>query len=341
MSENENLEPSQISFEEILTALKNEEQSFLARYLYRLSDLELQELDQLGKGWPKLSAKRRLGLLEDLELLAEGNTVVDFDAIYRIALGDADGGIRTVALRALWQSEDESLAPIFMRMLQNDASTDVRAQAAAALGRFVYLGELGRIPAGLLKEVGMVLLDVLQGQADSLIQRRALESLGYSSLPEVAEHIESAYETGEEDWVASALFTMGRSVDDRWAPLIIESLRDTHSEIAKEAARAAGELELSDARSDLFDLLQHEDSDVRLAAAWALSQIGGQGVAEALDELIEHTDDEDEIDLIENAQENLTLTEEIGKFNLLDFSPEDLEGLASPDSEAGEESDPK
>lgn len=145
MSENENLEPSQISFEEILTALKNEEQSFLARYLYRLSDLELQELDQLGKVWPKLSAKRRLGLLEDLELLAEGNTVVDFDAIYRIALGDADEGIRTVALRALWQSEDESLAPIFMRMLQNDASTDVRAQAAAALGRFVYLGELGRI----------------------------------------------------------------------------------------------------------------------------------------------------------------------------------------------------
>jgi HEAT repeat protein len=341
MSDDQNLEASQIPFEEILTALKNEQQSFPARYLYRLSDLEAQELDQLSKVWPGLSAQRRLGLLEDLELLAEGNTVMEFDAVYRVALKDPDAGIRIVALRALWQSEDESLAPIFMRMLQKDASTEVGAQAAAALGRFVYLGELGRIPAGLLKEIGMVLLEVLLGQADPLIQRRTLESLGYLSLPEVAEHIENAYETGEEEWVASALFAMGRSVDDRWAPLIIESLRDAHSEISKEAARAAGELELSDARPDLFDLLQHEDSDVRLAAAWALSQIGGQGVAEALDEMIERTDDEDEIDLIENAHENLAFTQEIGEFNLLDFSPEDLEGLASPDSETGEEPDPE
>jgi HEAT repeat protein len=341
MSEDQNLEASQIPFEEILTALKNEQQSFPARYLYRLSDLEAQELDQLNKVWPGLSAQRRLGLLEDLELLAEGNTVMEFDAIYRVALDDLDAGIRTVALRALWQSEDESLAPIFMRKLQKDASTEVRAQAAAALGRFVYLGELGRVPAGLLKEIGMVLLEVLHGQADPLIQRRALESLGYSSLPEVAEHIENAYEIGEEEWVASALFAMGRSVEDRWARLIIECLQDAHSEIIKEAARAAGELELSDARPDLFDLLQHEDSDMRLAAAWALSQIGGQGVAEALDEMIERTDDEDEIDLIENAQENLAFAQEIGEFNLLDFSPQDLEGLANPDSETGEEPDPE
>ncbi len=289
----------------------------------------------MGRAWPGLSAKRRLGLLEDLEVLAEGNTVMDFDAIYRIALGDPDASIRTVALRALWQSEDESLAPIFIRMLQEDASTGVRAQAAAALGRFVYLGEMGRVPAGLLKEIGMVLLGVLHGQANPLIQRRALESLGYSSRPEVIQHIENAYETGEEDWVASALFAMGRSADDRWASLVNASLRDAHPEISKEAARAAGEMELSDARPDLFDLLQHEDSDVRMAAAWALSQIGGQGVAEVLNEMIERSGDEDEIDLIENAQENLAFTEEIGEFNLLDFSPEDLEGLANPDSEAG------
>ncbi len=336
MSEDQNLEASQISFEEILTALKNEGQSFPARYLYRLSDLETQERDQLGRIWPGLSPRRRLGLLEDLELLAEGNTVMDFDAIYRLALSDPDANIRTVALRALWQSEDESLAPIFIRILQGDASSGVRAQAAAALGRFVYLGEMGRAPAGLLKEIGIVLLDVLHEQADPLIQRRALESLGYSSRPEVIQHIEDAYETGEEEWVASALFAMGRSADDRWTSLVIASLRDAHSEIGKEAARAAGELELSDAHPDLFDLLQHEDSDVRLAAAWALSQIGGQGVAEALDEMIERSHDEDEIDLIENAQENLAFTEEIGEFNLLDFSPEDLEGLANPDSEAEE-----
>jgi len=47
-----------------------------------------------------------------------------------------------------------------------------------------------------------------------------------------------------------------------------------------------------------------------------------------------------EIDLIEDALENLTLTHEMSDLSILDFSPEDLEDLISPDTlDLGEDED--
>lgn len=329
-----------VSFDDVVLALRDEEHPFPARYLYRLSALEGEELGLISRVWHGLSAQRRLGLLEDLETLAESNTVLQFDAVNRIALDDEDPRVRVTAIRSLWPSEQVGLIPPLLELLENDESNEVRAQAAAALGRFVYLGEVGKVPAGTLKKIEERLLGLVDGDADLLIRRRALESLGFSSRPEVPELIEHGYEDNNEEWAASALYAMGRSADDRWAPLVIDRLKDSNVELSREAARAAGELELSDALPALVDLLQEEDSELRLAAAWALSQIGGEGAQDALEEALERTEDEDEIDLIEDALENLTLTHEMSDLSILDFSPEDLEDLISPDTpDLGEDED--
>jgi len=335
-----NTETSELSFDEVITALRDESNPFPARYLYRLSGLEGEELGLLTRVWPDLSTNRRLGLLEDMEMLADSNMVMHFDAVNRVALGDEDARVRFTAVRSLWPSEQPALVPKLLDLLDNDDNTEVRAQAAAALGRFIYLGEVGKIPEATLKQTEERLLDIMGSDEDEIIQRRALESLGYSSRAEVPDLIEEAYESDDDDWITSALFAMGRSADDRWAPLVIERLNDSSVELSREAARAAGELELSEALPALVDLLQDEDSELRLAAAWSLSQIGGNGVAEALEELLERSDDEDEIDLIENAIENLALTQEMGELNLMDLSPEDLEDIAHPNGNSEESEDP-
>jgi len=322
----------ELSFSEVLAALRDESTPFAARYLYRLSALEAADLAALAPVWAGLSEERRLGVLEDSELLAESNTVMDFDALNQMALGDAAARVRTVAARGLWAAEDPNLIAPLVKVLREDKDTEVRAQAAATLGHFIYLGEVGDISAAAYKTAEAALLDILHGDEDPLIRRRALESMGYSSRPEIAEMIEAAFEGGEEEEVSSALFAMGRSADERWGPQVIQSLADPNAEISREAARAAGELELSEARPALFDLLQDEESEVRLAAAWALSQIGGNGIAEALDEMIERAEDDDEIELLESAIENLAFTNEMDELSLLDFSPEDLEDFANPDS---------
>jgi HEAT repeat protein len=193
----------------------------------------------------------------------------------------------------------------------------------------VYLGEVGKIPATTQSQVEERLLRAVRDDVSDLAQRRALESLGYSSRPEVAELIEEAYENDDDDWIGSALYAMGRSADDRWGPVIMERLHDPNPTLSREAARAAGELELSESLPALVELLREEDSEIRMAAAWSLSQIGGNGVEDALEDLLERTEDEDEIDLIENALENLAFTHEMGDLNMLDFSPEDLQDFAN------------
>lgn len=320
---------SEISFDEVIAALRNEAEPFPARYLYRLSDLDGEELGLMSRVWFQLSTPRRLGLLEDLETLADSNTVMHFDGVNRVALDDEDPVVRITAVRSLWTSEQPSLVSKFIELLDEDVNTDVRAQAASALGRFVYLGELAKIPVDTQKQVEDRLLRAVESDASDLVQRRALESLGYSSRPEVAELIEQAYDNDDDDWIGSALYAMGRSADDRWESVILERLHDPSQILSREAARAAGELELGEALPALVELLQDEDSEVRLAAAWSLSQIGGNGVEDALEEMLERTEDEDEIDLIENALENLAFTHEMSDLNMLDFSPEDLQDFAN------------
>lgn len=337
--ENDNHSEDQLSFSDVLAALQDEKTPLAPRYLYRLSALESADLAALQHIWQQLSATRRLAVLEDLEMLAESNTVMDFDSVNEMALTDEDARVRVIAIRGLWATEQPALIGQLVQILQTDKDMDVRAQAAAGLGRFVYLGEVGEVSAAAQQEAEAALLEVLHGDEDPLIQRRALESMGFSSRHEVAELIENAFDGGEEEWVSSALFAMGRSADERWGPQVMQSLADPNMEISREAAKAAGELELSEARPGLFDLLQDEESEVRLAAAWALSQIGGNGIADALEEMIERAEDEDEIDLLESAIENLAFTNEMDELSLLDFSPEDLEDFANPDAADDEDPD--
>lgn len=338
--EEANSSQPELSFDEVILALRDESQPFPARYLFRLSGLEGEELGLLTRIWPQLSTARRLGLLEDLETLADSNTVMHFDAVNRIALGDEDARVRLTAVRSLWPSEQPALVPQLFELLDHDENPEVRAQAASALGRFIYLGEMGKIPETILRAVEEKLLSTLEADQDELVQRRSLESLGYSSRADVPDLIEEAYERDDDEWIGRAIFAMGRSADDRWAPLVIERLNDPSAELSREAARAAGELELADALPALVDLLQDEESELRLAAAWSLSQIGGNGVAEALEELLERTEDENEIDLIENAIENLAFTQEMSDLNLMDFSPEDLEDMAHPNGDSEDREDP-
>ena len=85
--------------------------------------------------------------------------------------------------------------------------------------------------------------------------------------------------------VASAIFAMGRSANDAWEDIVISNLQNQYVDVQEEAVRAAGELELQNAREEILELLDDEglDQDVFLAAIWSLSQIGGPGVQEKLD----------------------------------------------------------
>jgi HEAT repeat protein len=308
-----------------LDALLDENVPLHPRYLYRLTDLSDADLASLKQAWPKVSVWRRQALMEDIEELGEGDYMLSFEALARFAVEDPDPKVRMFSVRTLWEYEDDDLAELFLDLLNTDKDPMVRAAAATGLGRYVYLGEIDELEQQVLVSIENTLLLVANGPEDPVVRRRALESLGYSSREEVPPLIEAAYSSKENDWLATALFTMGRSTDERWNPLVMDMLDSPIPTVRAEAVRAAGELEIFDSAPVLLDMLEDDDEDVRIAAIWSLSQIGGEGVRDALEILQEEVEDEDEADYIESALDNLSFTEEMQLYSLIDLPDDEFD----------------
>jgi len=310
-------------FQSVLDALLDDTKPFPARYLHRFSDISPADLALLIKAWPQVTSRRKHTLLEDLEELAESDTLTSFDDLARPLLRDDDPQVRVRAIRLLWETEDVKLAPVLLNILNEDEFAEVRAAAANALGLFIYQGELEKIPAELHHRIEDDLIKVATSTTETLVRRRALESLGYSGREEVIPLIENAYHEKNPEWVVSALFAMGHSCDERWKKQVLSKLHAPDEDIRSEAIHAAGELELPSARPILLDLLEdEEDLEIRRELIWALSKIGGEGVRGRLEEILEVEADDEEAGFIEEALDNLTFTEDLARFDLLDLDPD-------------------
>jgi len=184
------------------------------------------------------------------------------------------------------------------------------------------MGEVDKITPGQARRIEDTLIATVTGKDDVAVRRRALEAVAYSGRPEVAALIHEAYGSSEEKLRVSAVFAMGRSADEQWAPRVMAELESVVPEIRFEAARAAGELELEDAVPALTQMADDSDRQVREAAIWSLSQVGGQDARKALKRLLRKAEP-DEREFVLDALDNLNFTNEVHSFPLLDFSSTD------------------
>lgn len=317
------MEPEEkpVPFSQIIAELLNEDNPFPARSLYRLSDLPSDDLTLLEQTWQKISVRRRQAVMEDIQEFNQQDYLVNFFELGLLAVRDADPQVRLMAVLVLSEYDDDELAPLLVSLAENDPSTLVRAAATSALGYMVEKGELEELPASLLLQVENCLLNIYNSSEDKNLRLRAMESLGYSSRPEVEPILRTAYQSQDTDWLVSSLLAMGRSYDSTWAEDVLAAMQDTRIEVQVEAAKAAGELEVEDSRPILLEMLNSEDSNLRQVAVWSLSQIGGNNVRDALEDLLESVEDEDEADFIETALENLEFTEDFA-LELIDIMDE-------------------
>jgi len=102
-----------------------------------------------------------------------------------------------------------------------------------------------------------------------------------------------------------------------------------------EAVRAAGELELQEAREMIFDILEEgtDDNDLYFAAIWSLTKIGGKDVRALIEMNLEETDDLEEIQFLEEALENLDFTEQTNLFGMMFVEEDDLESWEDEDDD--------
>ena len=314
-------ETQETPFEQVMIELADEAQPFSPIHLRTFSDMNSASMQILKQSWEKVPVSRKISLLEDLEELMEADTLVCCDGLAEFAMQDDHPGVRAQAIQLLWECEHPHLIKSFLSVLDNDQTEEVRAAAAAALGKFVLLGELEEISREKTDPVVVKLLEIVRLQPAGLIQRKALESLGYSSDAGIPQLIKQAIQRDDPLWTASALFAMGRSLDERWEDTVMDHLKHNDLGVQIEAVRASGELELTAAVDVLIELLDEDDLDVELLYQiyWSLSKIGGKGVRERLERELHEAIDEDQMDVLDMALENLEFTEDAEDFDLFDI----------------------
>ena len=292
---------------DLLITLSNENDALDSQALSNLSDLNASELVQFQTAWNAYSPTRQQELLTTLLELAENRIEYDYRTIFTWALQDPDPTIRVLALEGLWEDERPQHIPGFKRLLHHDDAVEVRAAAALALGRFVYLEETGALAPDHADKASEALWDSFHNPAEHIhVRRRALEGIAASGQPNITNLIENALYESDGSMRVSALYAMGRNADPRWIPYLIPELKHDDAEIRMEAVRSLGELEARPAIQRIIQLIAIEtDAEVRIEALSAVGQIGGDEAREALEAATEW-DDEAIVSAAESALEELS-----------------------------------
>ncbi|HMQ32633.1 MAG TPA: HEAT repeat domain-containing protein [Chloroflexaceae bacterium] len=262
--------------------------------LKALAGLGPESLKVFWQAWREFPADRRVEIVQALDELGEDNVDLDFRPVLRACLSDADPDVRTAAVAGLWEDESERTMDRLIALLDDEAG-GVRSAAAVALAPFAYRAELGELAAPVGQRVQAALLRAAIDPEQPLeVRRRAVEGLGYfAGSKEAQAEIGRAYAHAELSMRESAVLAMGRSMRPTWFPYIERELKSPSPALRYEAARAVGELG-EDGRPllpALLPLVDDDDSEISLAAIWALGQVGGPSAKRLLERLARSKDD--------------------------------------------------
>jgi HEAT repeat protein len=258
-----------------------------------LSDLDEEDARILSEWWPDVEASRRLLLVTELTELAEDNVDLNFSALFKVALHDSDAEIRAASIRGLYEYEARDLIGRLIDILLTDPASEVRREAAIALGRYALAAELGHLTDADATAIRNALIESAEDlEEDERVRARAIEALGALSGEDTENLIESIYDEDSLWLKVGAVDAMGRSCDSIWLPIILRESENRAPEMRHAAAFAAGEIGDEDAVPRLKRMaVEDPDRQVQLAAIHALGEIGGPQARVALQQVLYEGDD--------------------------------------------------
>lgn len=299
---------------QFLEGLLDEGQAIRPNTLSPLSGLSPADVGLLSTIWVKIKRVRRLELLNSMVGLTEESIDLNFSSIFKFALTDDSPDVRKTAVSGLWECQERSLLAIFINLLQNDTSEEVRAAVALGLRKFVVLAESKKLLTKDTERIRESLLNVVNSTTESLdVKRRAIEALSPFSDPFIKELIRWAYSHDNPKMRESAVYAMGYNADPEWIPLILKEITNKDPAMRYEAACASGKMGEEIVVPHLVTLLKDDDLQVSLSAITALGSIGGSIAKRVLVSCLQL---EDEL-ILETTQEALEELE--GNEDPLDF----------------------
>lgn len=272
-----------------------------------LSDLRREEMPAIESTWRAVPEAGRAAIVRWAAELSEDRVELTFGRFLRFALTDDSPAVRQLALASLWEDEGSDLPSRLVFILRHDPSADVKAEAAALLGRCVDRIATRGDTRPEDEEVRSALIaswhDVSQAP---IVRRRSLEAVsGFGADDDIRRAIGEAFDDDDGYIVVGAVRAMGRTMCDEYLGTILAELGSDDAELRYEAAIAAGELGESRVVPELANLMDDEDPEVGRAAILALGRIGGQAAIRALSSQLEshstHPDSEMLFEAFEEA----------------------------------------
>ncbi len=276
--------------------------------LIALSSLNAEEARQFEERIGQVDEGRRIELARGLNELCEDQAELDLEPAMVALAGDESSEVRRLAASSLWESVSANTVRLVLRLAQSDRNLRVREAALISLANYALAYEVGKLRTTLGEELKAALQDMVSDEEEPLlIRRRSLEAIGVFNEQPVRELVKWGFAHHDREVKISAVYAMGRSADDFWLPEVMQALSSTDGEVCFEAARAAGEIELTQAVSRLTELANDEDREVSTSAAFALASIATEEAVLALRQLA-GSDDEFLRDLGEEATQALRTT---------------------------------
>ncbi len=281
------------AFATTLEGLADASQPLKLGDLNGLSNARRADVQLFAERWPTIPVQRRREIVRGMGDLIAASFEVEFTPLSRVALSDPDVEVRATAIENLWESEAEDLIQPYLTFLSQDEGVSVRAAAAGALGKYMFLAEMEELDEAQAALVRRSLLTTIRDPREDIeVRRRAIESIGFLGDEEVRAVIEDAYNSPDDVMQASAVTAMGRSLDQYWSGMVLLELANPNPRVRLEAVLASGELELRQAVPALVDLLEEPNRAILLATLHALGQIGGPVARQALEMMAESDDEE-------------------------------------------------
>lgn len=251
--------------------------------LAELSGIANSEATQLSTHWLSWTDDEVLDLHTKLSDLAEEDSSMEFECVFKVGLRHRDGRVRAVAAHGLAESGDTSAASRILDLMDNDEDIEVRTAAATAVGSFATLAAEGRLSERIRNRIVDSLANVLQdGSSPTELWRRSLESAGALGDVRFNRYIDQAKQSDAPDFKRSALVAMARTSDPRWLDFVTQELDSEDSSVRFEAVNALGEIGDEADAFYLEEPLDDQDLMVQLAAVAAAEKIAGSTAKQLL-----------------------------------------------------------
>ncbi len=317
------------AFAGLLKHLQSPNPTLQKEHVRVLADMAPEEVQHWKRLWSRLPLAVRQRVMDLCCGLLEEDPRLSFFDVGRLALEDEDPYVREQGLRLIGVEDLEarSVVPLLIRHLWDEAP-QVRAQAASQLGSFVLQGMVHQMPYPLLRRAVAALLYILHEEPPTApVWAQALMAVGYAAPRGLEDFLEFAYYQGDIRLRCAALVAMGRTLDERWKAYILADLQHPHPDVRAAAAQAAGLAEVREALDEVLYLLTDASKEVRIAAAWAVSELSeDEQHLTVLEQAWRQAEDDEEIQALEEALQNLEFRLMRREWNLLEWAlKEDLD----------------